>query len=737
MEQEKKEIISGIVEGIVYQSDSTGFTIMDLDYKNELLTVVATAPTVAQGEEVEAIGHFVNHPTYGRQFKAETITPKMPATAGAILKYLSSGAIKGIGPATARRLVDAFGSDTLRTMEEDWQQLSKIRGISKAKAEEIHNEYKRIFGIRTILIRMGQYGLTPSEAVNVYKAFGEAATELVTQNPYLLCSSQIGIEFERADAIAVQLGLDMLGENRIRAVIIHILQHNTLNGHTCLPRQRLIEVCRKYIDQPFAETDAFLTQMAEDKYVIIDYIKGTPMVFLPHLYESEYFIADRLRMLNASLPDNKKDWDAAITKQEKKLNIEYAPEQRAAIAQAARRGLTILTGGPGTGKTTAINGMIELLESEKKTVQLAAPTGRAAKRMSELCHREAKTIHRLLEAGYSPDGQLVFSKTEDDLLDCDALILDEVSMVDVALFANLLRALRFSCKLVLVGDYNQLPSVGAGNLLKDLIDSNCFSVVTLSHIFRQAAMSQIVTGAHEILSGLVPAPAGRDSDYFMLPCKNKIAGAKLIGDLVTKRLPQAYQTNSDKIQVLSPGRRGRVGSEQLNVYLRSLLNPASKEKAEIQFMGITFREEDKVMQIKNNYDIVWRQGVTKGSGIFNGDMGTIQKIDKKNGLVTIDFEGRVAMYTTDMLLQLEHAYAITVHKSQGSEFDIVVLSLLEPNPKLYYRNLLYTAVTRAKKLLVIVGDPHGVQMMVDNNKKNLRYTGLYSMLAGEGEENED
>ncbi len=389
----------------------------------------------------------------------------------------------------------------------------------------------------------------------------------------------------------------------------------------------------------------------------------------------------------------------------------------------------VLTGGPGTGKTTTINGMIELFEKDGRKVALCAPTGRAAKRMSAVTGREAKTIHRLLEAGYQKDGTLAFTKNEEDLLDCDVLILDEVSMVDVLLFEALLRAIKLNCKLVLVGDYDQLPSVGAGNLLKDIIDSGFFPVVRLSHIFRQAAQSAIVTSAHEILEGQVPDLAQRDKDFFFLPARDKPSGLALICDLVTTRLPKAYGLSPADIQVLSPGRRGAAGVQQQNRILREAVNPA-RGQPEIGYMGMSFRQGDKVMQTRNNYDIVTTQEETgeKGTGVFNGDMGQIEEIDRKNGLIHIRYEDKRAAYTPDMLGEIEHAYAVTVHKSQGSEFDAVILSLLEPNPKLYFRNLLYTAVTRAKQLLVIVGSRRAVEMMVENNRKTLRYSGLGSFL---------
>ena len=728
MNQPKEEILSGSIEGIVFRNEDTGFTVLDMDCGDELICVVGQFNQLNVGEEIEVHGSFVNHPSFGRQFKASFLTTKLPATAGAIYKYLSGGAIKGIGPATARRLVDTFGNHTLEIIEKDPLQLCKIKGISKSKAENIAIEYRRIFGVRQVMMFLSEFGLTPAESIRVYKVFGDFTKELVTQNPYMLMGDSIGIAFDRIDRIAIELGFEAADPARIRAAIIYILKHNMGNGHTCLPREKLLQVTCGFIECDRDTVDELLSQMIEEDYVKLYYVGGSPMIYLPELYRAEEYIAARLCMIDAYMPDTGVDFESKVLAQEKALGITYAPEQRDAICAAGRRGLVVLTGGPGTGKTTTINGMISLFENQGKKVMLAAPTGRAAKRMSTLTGREAKTIHRLLEVGYGTDGNLCFAKNDDDLLNCDVVIVDEVSMVDVLLFEALLRAMKMTCKLVLVGDYNQLPSVGPGNLLKNIIDCEQFHVVFLRHIFRQAAQSHIVVSAHEILSGEVPDLSQKEGDLFFMSTQNKKAGIGLICDLISTRLPKAYGVSTDQIQILSPGRKGFAGSEQLNRALRERLNPEDKSKNEVNIMGIVFREGDKVMQIKNNYDIVFTQGANRGTGIFNGDMGTIEKIDKKSGLIQLDFEGKLCTYTFDMAAELEHAYAVTVHKSQGSEFDIVILNLLEPNPKLYFRNLLYTAVTRAKQLLVVVGAPGAVEMMVENNRKQLRYGGLEEMI---------
>ena len=721
--------LAGTVEGVAFRNRENGWSVVDISCEGELITAVGEFSELCEGEEVELTGVFVNHPTFGRQFKASLCTTKLPATAGAILKYLASGAIKGIGPVTARRIVDRFGSRTLEVIEKDPDALAQIQGISLKKAEDIHLEYQRVFGIRSLLAFMAQYGFSAAEAIKVWKFWGPQAQELLCENPYRLCLSFIGISFDRADAMAIQLGLSPDSGERVQAAAAHVLRHNTQNGHTCLPREKLAAVTASYIGLPPERVDFEIGEMLERESLVEYTGDERPMIFLPDYYRAEGYIATRLQMLISFMPDNGTQWDRQIAAQEKALGIVYAGTQREAIAQALRQGFVVLTGGPGTGKTTTINGMIELFEADGRKVALCAPTGRAAKRMSAVTGREAKTIHRLLEAGYQKDGTLAFTKNEEDLLDCDVLILDEVSMVDVLLFEALLRAIKLNCKLVLVGDYDQLPSVGAGNLLKDIIDSGFFPVVRLSHIFRQAAQSAIVTSAHEILEGQVPDLAQRDKDFFFLPARDKPSGLALIRDLVTARLPKAYGLSPADIQVLSPGRRGAAGVQQQNRILREAVNPA-RGQPEIGYMGLSFRQGDKVMQTRNNYDIVTTQEETgeKGTGVFNGDMGQIEEIDRKNGLIHIRYEDKSAAYTPDMLGEIEHAYAVTVHKSQGSEFDAVILSLLEPNPKLYFRNLLYTAVTRAKKLLVIVGSRRAVEMMVENNRKTLRYSGLGSFL---------
>ena len=718
--------ISGTVEGVIYKNEENGFAVIDIEYQDELLTAVGEFPDVHQGEEVELTGCFVNHPTFGRQFKASLCTTRLPSTTGALLKYLASGAIKGIGPVMARRIVDEFGANTLEVIEREPQRLCAVRGITPKKAEQIGEEYKRIFGIRTVMAFLTQYGLTPAESIRVWKMWGAMAQEIVTQNPYRLCCDFIGISFDRADDIARQLQMPLSAPERIRAALEFVLRHNLQNGHTCLPKSRLLQVATDYIaleEEPVAQV---LAAMLEENDLVEYMVRGKSMVFLPDLYRAEGYIATRLQMMTAVMPDSGTKWDKAIAAQEKKLDITYADSQRQAISSAMRQGFVVLTGGPGTGKTTTMAALISLFEEDGKKVALCAPTGRAAKRMTDLCGSEAKTIHRLLEAGYQKDGTLSFSKGEDDLLDCDVLILDEASMVDVLLLEALLRAMKLTCKLVLVGDYDQLPSVGPGNLLKDIIDSGCFATIRLSHIFRQAAQSAIVTSAHQILTGQLPDLSRRDSDFFFLRAPGKAGGLQLIEDLIARRLPAAYGVSPGDIQILSPGRRGLCGCENLNLQLRERLNPPAPDKPEIKSMGFSFRVGDKVMQTKNNYDILYKKSDgEKGTGIFNGDMGLITHIDRRDGLVQILFdEEKTATYTADMLREIELAYAVTVHKSQGSEFDVVILSLLEPNPKLYYRNLLYTAVTRAKKLLVMVGSPQAVSMMVENNRKTLRYSGL-------------
>lgn len=727
------ETLRGTVEHVVFSNEDTGFAVLELDADGVLTTVVGELPGVAEGERVTLTGQYGSHPTYGQQFKAQICERELPATAAAILKYLSGGAIKGIGPRTAKRIVDKFGDEALETIEKDPERLAEIPGISKAKAAEIAENYQRIFGIRAVMLTLSRFGIEPAAAIRVWKQWGSLAGEIIAADPYQLCVESVGIPFEKADAIAMGLGQDPAAPARLRAGIAHVLGHNLRNGHTCLPKDKLLPTATGLLEVDTYLLEEALETAVEDGTFVSDTLDGQSFLYLPEYYEAETYIAGRVSMmLRIGTPDTV-SFDKEIDAQEKALGIEYASLQRKAIGMALQNNVFILTGGPGTGKTTALNAILSILEEKGEKVALAAPTGRAAKRMSEVTGREAKTIHRLLEVDYRDGGsdKIKFKRNEKNPLRVGTIILDEVSMVDTLLLHNLLKAMKMSCRLVLVGDPDQLPSVGAGNILKDLIDSDIVPTVHLSEIFRQAQQSHIVSSAHQIVRGENPDLAVRDNDFFFLQKSSYEAIAATVCDLCAQRLPGAYGYSPlSDIQVIAPSRVGALGTVELNKLLQHRLNPADPARVEQKFGAVTLREKDKVMQVRNNYDIVWNKddGET-GTGVFNGDIGVIELLDRPSQSMLIRFDDRVAEYTFDMARELEHAYAITVHKSQGSEFEAVVMPLMNYHQKLYYRNILYTGVTRARRLMIVLGQPDTVYRMVANHRKILRYTGLSRFLT--------
>lgn len=728
MEQQQNLItLQGTVESISFRADS-GFTVAELEYGNELVTIVGELTDVAQGEELTLTGYYVTHPRYGSQFKVMMFERRLPATASAICKYLGSGIIKGIGPAMARRMVEKFEDKTLEIIEHSPERLAEVNGISKKKAEQIAADFQRIFGVRTLMMYLSKYGITPSESIMIWKTWGAIGLELIQSNPYVLCCNDLDIDFLLCDTIAADLNLPENSKERIKAGINFVLRRNLRSGHTCLPTDKLLEQATSLLKLPDRLLSEAIEEEINDKelYCIK---KNKDYIYLANLYLAEQYIAERITLMTRVRFDNSTDIEEKIQKIEAETGIEYAQLQKQAIRQSDENDILILTGGPGTGKTTTLNAIITILEESGKTVSIAAPTGRAAKRISEVTGREAKTIHRLLEVDRSDSNQLKFVHDGDNPLDSDAVVVDEMSMVDTLLFESLLRALKPNCKLILVGDSDQLPSVGAGNILRDLIDCGCIPTVQLKEIFRQAAESLIVTNAHKIVAGTLPDLTVKNNDFFFLPCGSYSAAQELVVDLVARRLPNSYGFSpSENIQVLCPSRKGGLGTGELNKSLQEVLNPEDGYKTQFTNGMYTFREGDKVMQIRNNYDIEWTKDTERGLGIFNGDIGIIKMIDRGSQTLMINFDGRIAAYSFDMADELELAYAVTVHKSQGSEFDAVVLPILGGFDKLYYRNLLYTAVTRAKKLLIIVGSGQRVAYMVQNNRKMLRYTGLKYLL---------
>lgn len=721
--------IEGAVETVLFRNESNGYAVLDLDAGGELITVVGSLGEVEEGEILILEGSYETHRKFGTQFHAEYCERKLPDTVVNIEKYLASGAIKGIGPALAKRIVNVFGAATLDIIENAPYRLSEVRGISQKKCDEIADEARKLFSLRLIMSFLSQYEIKSSYAMKVYRKFSTDAMELIKNDPYILCGDRIELEFEKADSIAHDLRIAKNDNKRVIAGMQYILRANAANGHSCLPLSVLLKLTTPALD--ISEQDFYSSYNAAlDDNDLFEYIKNDrEYVYLPDYYYAEQFIADRIHVLRDFSSPEDFNYDSMIDIEEEEHGISYETLQRQAITTAISRGLMVLTGGPGTGKTTTLNAIISIFEKMGNRVLLAAPTGRAAKRMSDLTGYEAKTIHRLLEVVYDMGDTPIFAHNENNPLDCDVLVIDEMSMVDSILFEKLLRAVRLGCKLIMVGDFHQLPSVGAGNLLEDIIHSQAVPVVELTEIFRQARKSCIITNAHKIVSGEYPDLSRTDSDFFFMRRDDYEKALDLIVDLTRRRLPNAYgYSPTEDIQIITPSRKGTVGTIELNKLLQAKLNPPEKDKREYRGFVYTYRVGDKVMQTRNNYDIVWSRGSEQGAGIFNGDIGKIISIDLAAQSAKVDFDGREASYPFDILPQLELAYAITVHKSQGCEFEAVIMPVMGGFEKLSYRNLLYTAVTRAKKLLILVGSEEKIHKMVDNDRRTRRYTCLREML---------
>ncbi|MCR4746913.1 MAG: ATP-dependent RecD-like DNA helicase [Clostridiales bacterium] len=729
----------GVAEEIIYRKEDTGYTVLDVASEDgELITVVGVLPEIAAGEEVHFIGSWDRHPTFGRQFRAESVERAMPSTAATMLKYLSSGAVKGVGPSTAVKIIEAFGEDAFDVIENDSERLAKIKGITAAKAKAISEEFRKTNEVREIMIKLEALGLTANESINVFRVFGGYAVPRVTENPYMLCIPEIGISFERADAIAATLPQATKPEYRIEAGILHVVAYNlSSNGHTCLPREKMLSPCADLLDIDKDTIDIAMDTLVEHKQLTAFEMDGKEYLSLPYIHEAECMAAYKIKMMVKFPPAGRRTLDKEIEKLEKANGITYEKLQKEAIMTAAQKGVLILTGGPGTGKTTTVNGILELFERDGLNVVLCAPTGRAAQRMSEITGKEASTIHRLLEAERGSDDRMAFKRNEKNPIEADVLIVDELSMVDVILFSALLSALPIGCRLIMVGDNDQLPAVGAGSVLHDLLESGLLPVVELSEVFRQAMQSLIVTNAHRIVSGEEPDLSRVDNDFFHMERESSDKAVCDIIDLYRNRLPKAYGYDPVRdIQVLCPSRKGDAGTANLNRLLQEAVNPPAKGKNEYKNMARTFREGDKVMQIKNNYDIVWerrdaRGKVEQGEGIFNGDIGTLISIDRRAAVMKIDFGGRVATYPAESFKELELAYAVTVHKSQGSEFEAVIMPVIGVPPNLCYRNLFYTAVTRAKSKMITIGTRETILRMVENDRKIKRYSALKYLLKAE------
>ena len=735
MDNQKVDIsveLSGSVEDVIYKNADNGYTVINLGCDEGLIAVVGNLGDVNEGERLSLRGGWITSPKYGRQFKAAMCERSMPETESEISAYLGSGVIKGLGPAIAKKIVKQFGTEALDIIDNDCMQLTAIKGITSDKALYISNEYHKITGVNEVIKFLGEYNFGPAHAISVWSAFEHDSIKQIKTNPYILCTSGIDIDFRSVDRMAADLGFDAENSDRVRAGIVYVLHENANAGHTCLPTEKLRESVCDNLGIERRQFESCLDDCEEKEWVVRITLGKREFVYLPEYYLAETYIAKKLAFMLRTSAQYEKDYSDEIRGVEFSENIQYEDLQRAAISACLTGSVFILTGGPGTGKTTTLNGVIKILKAQKKRILLCAPTGRAAKRMSDLTGEPARTIHRLLEVDFTAKGELKFKRNETNPLPADVVIADEMSMVDALLMCSLVRAIKPTSKFIMVGDSNQLPSVGAGNVLKDLIASHYIPSVELKEIFRQAAQSLIVTNAHRIVNGEFPVLDDRQNDFFFMNKSLESDIAELVIQLAKQRLPDTYGFSPiDDIQVLCPTKMGMAGTKELNKQLQSALNPPSQNKAELKFFDVIFRTGDKVMQTKNDYDVLWTKNNEKGSGIFNGDIGIIRSVDRFSQNVTIDFEGRVAIYTSEMLRRLEHAYAITIHKSQGSEYDAVIIPITAFTHNLLYRNLLYTGVTRAKKMIIVIGTKELVKTMVDNNRKMLRYSLLRPLLEKE------
>ena len=729
MEQDYELLeLSGTVGSVIYKNEENGYTVLRLrDGNGEAVTVVGCFPYAAPGESMIISGTWMNHSVHGRQFKAEFAQRLLPTSASAIYDYLAGGTVKGIGPATAALIVDRFGDKTLDVLETAPEKLAELKGISLAKAKQMSKDFRRQAGVRRIMEFVCSFGIRPILAMRMYKFYGDDALELLRENPYILATSHIGGRFSEADSLALEMGLDGNSRNRINAAALFELRHNLNNGHCFIPREKLAAVTAELISVEPDEVNDSIDELIETGQICYEEIAKCRACYLPEIYEAETDAAAHMAKMCARKYKEDVDIPALIARIEKRQGIEYAPLQRQTLQLALENQLVVITGGPGTGKTTSIRAIIAMFDALGLKTLLTAPTGRAAKRMSELSGEDAVTVHRLLGAKFAEDGErVVFAKNEGDRLDCGVVILDECSMVDITLIDALLRALPDDVRLVMVGDADQLPSVGPGNVFSAVIRSGVVPTVKLTEIFRQNEGSRIVRNAHLINKGEHPNLAENTGDFFRLKRLQAASSVETIVELCAVRLPGKMHIPPSDIQVLSPTRKGELGTKNLNRRLQEALNPASPEKKEKLFSDVVFREGDRVMQIKNNYDILWRSadGSSAGSGIYNGDIGRIVSIDTDAENVTVDFDGRLAAYAFDSLLELEHAWAMTVHKSQGSEYRAVILALSASSQMLLTRDVLYTAVTRAKEILIMVGDDQTAYHMIDNYRQSKRYTAL-------------
>ena len=733
------ETITGYVDHIIYRSAENGYTVFEMVCEEEEITCVGVFSDIAEGENIEAKGEYTEHPTYGRQFKVHSFEEKAPEDEIAIERYLGSGAIKGIGLALAARIVRRFKKDTFRIIEEEPERLAEVKGISERKAMEIADQVNAKKDLRQAMIFLQQYGINTNLAVKIYNEYGQRVYSVLKENPYQMAEDIDGVGFKTADEIASRVGIRTDSDFRIRSGILYTLQQAAAEGHTYLPMEELTQRACQLLEVDGEHIEKHYMNLAIDRKLIMRQKDDATQIYASTFYYMEANTATMLKQLDVSYKATDEEIEKRIKRIEKQTNMELDEQQICAVKEAVRNGLLIITGGPGTGKTTTINTIIRYFEMEGLDIFLAAPTGRAAKRMSETTGFEARTIHRMLEVNGGAEGTGGFERNEQNPLETDVIIIDEMSMVDISLMYALLKAVLAGTRLILVGDVNQLPSVGPGAVLKDIIESGQFHTVKLNKIFRQASTSDIIVNAHKINNGEEVALDNKSMDFFFLKRYEADKIIQVTLQLIKQKLPKFVDATEYDIQVLTPMRKGLLGVERLNGILQMYLNPESPSKREKEYGGTIFREGDKVMQIKNNYQLEWeirsKYGlcIDKGTGIFNGDTGIIEEINFFAETLTVSFdEGKMVEYPFKLLEELELAYAITIHKSQGSEYPAVVIPLFQGPRMLMNRNLLYTAVTRAKKCVTIVGNDEIFYTMVNNNSQLKRYSGLCDRLVEEG-----
>ena len=727
----------GTVHSVIFQNAENGYTVLRLlTEEGEVITVVGCIPCVAPGEHLTVTGTWETHPQHGEQLKVQELERSLPEDEDEIFDYLSSGVCKGVGPTTARRIVDRFGLETLDILEAEPERLQEIRGITAKKAMEIGALFRQHMGLRRLMEFLSRYQLPPVLAIRLRQQYGDGALEMVRRNPYLLSDDVCGVDFSVTDTMALSMGFAEDCGQRLEAAVTFELTYNENNGHVFLPKDKLLSATCQLLGCGAEQVETALDALAERHAVVIQRIANVEAVYLRRLWEAETSACARLLALLEVDADQSRFADKAVAEIEREQGITYAPLQRQAVELAAKTGVILLTGGPGTGKTTTVRGIVALFQKMGLNIVLAAPTGRAAKRMSELTGgMEAQTVHRLLGMSWNEaTHQVTFQKTEKEPLEAEAVIVDEMSMVDVSLFSALLRALRPGTRLVLVGDADQLPSVGAGNVFSDLIRSKKIETVFLREVFRQAEQSAIIRNAHRVNLGESPELKGNQGDFFFLCRRDAQRAVSTVLELCKTRLPDNMHIPAEQIQVLTPTRKGPCGTVNLNRLLQEALNPKVPGKREILWGERVFRVGDRIMQTRNDYDVVWQKADgTEGTGMFNGDVGRIVEIDQSGEWLALDFDGRTAPYSTEMLSEIDLAYAQTVHKAQGSEYRCVVLAAMPSAPSLMVRGVLYTALTRARKLLVMVGDDAAVRSMAANDKQQKRYSGLKWRLCHAGE----